>query len=90
MKQPVEVEIMGQRLTVTSEDSEEHVRHIAGYVDEQMRQAAAGPVKGSTLHLALVVALNIASEYWKLHHQQKEIDQTINRMAQRVLAGLEH
>ena len=89
MKQPIDVEIMGQRLTVTSDDSEEHIRQLAGYVDKQMRQAAGGRVKGSTLQLALVAALNIAGEYWKLHHRQEEIDQTINRMAQRVVTRLE-
>jgi hypothetical protein len=32
--------------------------------------------------------LNIASEYWKLQHQQEEAHQTINRMAQRIGARL--
>jgi len=89
MRQPVEVEIMGQRLTVASDEGEEHVRQVAGYVDQQMRQLAGGRVPALTLHLALVTALNIASEYRKLQRQQEELSQTINRLAQRVLARFE-
>ena len=88
MSAPVEVEIMGQRLTVASDDDAEHVRQVAGFVDQQMRDLADGRVQAATLHLALVTALNIASEYRKLQHQQEQLSQTINRMAQRILARL--
>ena len=88
MSTPVEVEIMGQRFTVASDEGEEHVRQVAGYVDQQMRQLADGRGSAATLHLALVTALNIASEYRKLQHQQEQLSQMINRMAQRILARL--
>ena len=87
MREPLEIEIMGQRLMVKSGDSEEHVRKVARYVDEQIRQLADTRF-ASTLDLALLAALNIASEYWKLQHQQEEAHQTINRMAQRIGACL--
>jgi len=87
MREPLEIEIMGQRLMVKSEESEEHVRKVARYVDEQIRQLADTRF-ASTLDLALVAALNIASEYWKLQHQQEEAHQTISRMAQRIGAHL--
>jgi len=87
MREPLEIEIMGQRLVVKSEDSEEHVRQAARYVDEQIRQLSDTRF-ASTLDLALVAALNIASEYWKLQHQQEKVHQTINRMAQRIGARL--
>jgi cell division protein ZapA len=88
MGRPVEVEIMGQRLTVASDDSEEHIRHVAGYVDQRMRQLADGRMPTASLHLALITALNIASEYWKLERQQEELRKTINRLAQRVSSSL--
>jgi cell division protein ZapA len=84
MRRPVEVEIMGQRLTVTSDDGEEHIREVAGYVDRRMRQLANGQPTGASLHLALITALNIASEYWKLQRQQEELHQMINRLTQRL------
>ncbi len=88
MAQPLEVEIMGQRLTVKSDEDEAHIREMAGYVDEQIRQVSDSRTAPS-LHAALAAALNIASEYWKLRHQQEELCQTINRLAQRVVTRLE-
>lgn len=88
MRQPLEVEIMGQRLTVASEDGEEHVRQVARYVEEQMQRLADGRLTATTLQLALVTALNIASEYRKLQHQQEELCRKVDRMAQRLLARL--
>ncbi|HEX7408794.1 MAG TPA: cell division protein ZapA [Candidatus Binatia bacterium] len=88
MSEPLEIEIMGQRLTVRSEDSEEHVRAVARYVDEQIRLLADTQLATTSLHLALVTALNIASEYWKLQHQQEEVYKTMNRMTQRIGARL--
>ncbi len=84
MDEPLEIEIVGQRLTVTSEDSEAHVRAVARYVDEQIRKLAEMQPSSAPLHLALVTALNITSEYWKLRHRQEEVQRTISRMAQRL------
>ena len=88
MKRPVEVEIMGQRLTVASDDGEAHVQQVAALVDQHMRELASHQPPTSTLQLALLTALNIASEYWKLQSQQEEVSQTINRLSKRVLARL--
>ena len=84
----VEVEIMGQRLTVASDEAEVHVRRVAGYVDGQMRQLAAGRASAGMADLALQTALNIASEYWKLQDQQEEVYRFIDRLSERVRAQL--
>jgi cell division protein ZapA len=85
----VEVEIMGQRLTVSSDEGEAHVRRVASYVDAQMRQLARTSANSGTGNLALLAALNIASEYWKLQDQQQEFHRTIHRLSERVLAQLD-
>ena len=88
MPAPVEVEIMGQRLVVASDDDEEHVRQVAGYVEQQMQRLAHGRVPAATVHLALVTALNIASQYRKLQDEQEELHRTISRLTQRMLTRL--
>jgi cell division protein ZapA len=88
MMQPVEVEIMGYRLTVASDDGEEHIREVAAYVERRMQQLTDGRGMAPSLNLALVTALNIASEWRKLQRQQEELCQTVNRTAQRVSAKL--
>ena len=88
MRPPVEVEIMGYRLVVASDDSEEHVREVAAHVNRRMQQLADGCRVAPSLNLALVTALNIASDWRKLQRQQEELCETINRTAQRVSAQL--
>lgn len=88
MRRPVEVEIMGFRLTVASDDSEEHLREVAAHVTRRMQQLSGGRVTALSLNLALVTALNIASDWRKLLHQQEELCETVNRTAQRVSAKL--
>jgi cell division protein ZapA len=88
MKRPLDVEIMGQSLTVTSDEGDDRVRQAAEYVDQRMRQLAGGQTGASLVQLALLAALNIASEYWKLQDEQEELHRTIHRLSQRVLARL--
>jgi cell division protein ZapA len=86
-RQAVEVEIMGQRFTVASDDGEDHVRKVARYLNEEMRRLSDGRRVAST-QLALLAALNIASEYWKLRESQEDLSQRVDRISQRVLAQL--
>jgi cell division protein ZapA len=86
MRRPVEVEIMGQLFSVTSEDGEEHIRRVAGYVDGKMREVSAGGRVASSYATAVLAALNIASEYQKLRAEKQEIEATIDRLAARLSA----
>jgi cell division protein ZapA len=83
MRHAVQVEIMGQTFSVTSEDGEEHVRRVAGYVDGKMREVTAGGRVASSYAAAVLAALNIASEYQKLREQSLEVEATIDRLAAR-------
>ena len=86
--QPVQIEIMGHHLTVVSDEGEEHVREVAAYVDARMRQLAEGRAAPSILYVALVAALNMASEYHKLRRVQDDVSQRIDRVSQRVIKSL--
>lgn len=84
MPQPVQVEIMGQTFSVTSEDGEDHVRRVAGYVDGKMKEITAGGRVASSYAAAVLAALNIASEYQKLRERSQEVEATIDRLAARL------
>ena len=88
MRQPVDVEIMGQALTVSSDDGPDHVRAVARYVDDQMRAMAADGRAVATIDVALLAALNIASEYQKLQQEHQKLTETIDRLSRRLLAEL--
>lgn len=78
---------MGQRFTVSSDDGEDHVRKVANYVNEHMRRLSEGH-KVAASRVALLAALNIASEYWKLRESQEDLEQRVDRISQRVLSQL--
>ena len=80
MKQAVEVKIMGQSFTVASDEGEEHVRRAAELVDAKMREASAANQSVTTLHLAILAALNIASEYQKLAEEQAAVQRAIDAL----------
>ncbi len=84
MKQVVEVQIFGQRFAVASEDGPEHVCRVAELVDRKMRDLSAGSRQVTTLNLALLAALNIASDYEKLREQHGALQQAIDRLSARV------
>ena len=84
MREPVQVEIMGQVFSVTSEDGAEHLRRVAGYVDEKMRDVMAGGKVSSSFTAAVMTALNIASEYQKLQQDLTEIERAIDRLTERL------
>jgi cell division protein ZapA len=84
MAEPVEVVIMGQVFSVTSEDGEEHIRGVASYVDGKMREIAAGGKVISSFTAAVLAALNIASECQKLRQNAAETEAAIGRLTERL------
>ena len=77
MKKPVEVEIMGQNVTVRSEEEESYVRKVAGYVDEKMQEVVNTTRPIAKFNVAVMAALNIAAEY---HRLKDRYDTMINRL----------
>lgn len=59
---PCQVEIFGQTYALRTDADEEHVRRVARLVDHKMREVAAGARSVSTLQIAVLAALDIASE----------------------------
>lgn len=84
MKQQVEVEVLGQRLTLLSDDGGDHVLEVAGHVDREARRLAASHPRASVLQLALLTALNIGSEWRKLSGDCAQMEEAIARLSRRL------
>ncbi|MYI75428.1 MAG: cell division protein ZapA [Acidobacteria bacterium] len=63
----VTVEIFGGRYPVRSGLDAEYVKRVAQYVDRKMHNAADQTRGGDTVRIAVLAALNIADEYFRLH-----------------------
>ena len=62
----VPVEILGQRYPIRSALDARYVQDLANFVDEKMRAASDVTPGGDSLRLAVVAALNIADEIFRL------------------------
>lgn len=73
----VNVEIMGQNLTVTSEAGDEWVKSVARTVDAKIKDIRAASQSVSSISLAILAALNFADE---LEHLRREHHDLMNRL----------
>ena len=78
----VTVDIHGQQYPIRSGLDPAYVAELAAYVDEKMRLASRESPAGDTLKLAVLAALNIADEYFRiLDDERRQNDQVANRAA---------
>ena len=62
----IHVEIHGQRYPIRSGLDAQYVTELAAFVDERMRKAATECPACDTLKIAVLAALNVADEYFRL------------------------
>ena len=68
-----QVEIFGQTYALRSNADEDHVRQVAGFLDLRMREVASASRSVSTLQIAVLAALDIASEYMQAEAESKRV-----------------
>ena len=88
MKKALDVEILGQRLTISSDAEEAYMMKVAEYVDEKMQELArsAKPVARSTI--PVLAALNIADEYHRLKDAHESILSRLNQLSKKLSTTL--
>jgi cell division protein ZapA len=79
----VQVEIQGQRYPIKTTLEPKYVQDLAAYVDRKMAMASEVSPSSDTLGLAVLTALNIADELFRMRHQQ--VDE-FGAIAERALA----
>jgi cell division protein ZapA len=84
MSRVVTVEIAGQRYPIRSALDERYVAELAAYVDGKMRAAAETAPASDLLGLAILVALNVADEYFRARQLQSSARGELNDRALRL------
>jgi cell division protein ZapA len=85
----VEVEIYGQRYTITGEADEEYVKRLANYVDTQIRVLAQGLKTGTRAKLAVLAALNIAHQLFQAERTRQEGEAEMERRTLSLVESIE-
>ncbi len=65
MKQVIELNISGHRLAVKSEEGEQYIRAVEGYLNGKIEEVKGTTKAVSSLDLTLLAALNITGELIK-------------------------
>ncbi len=80
----VTVEIAGQRYPIRSDLDERYIAELAAYVDQKMRAAVNAAPESDMLGLAILVALNVADDYFRARQQQSSVHGELNERALRL------
>jgi cell division protein ZapA len=88
----VPVEIFGQTYTVRAGADPGYVEQLAAYVDEQMREISRSGAVVDSVRIAVLAALNIADEVFRLKAQvqdgQAQLHQRARLLADELSAAL--
>ena len=72
MKKSYEVSILNQKLVLKSEADERYVHKVADFVNKKIHEITANTKSVSTLSVAILTALNVADDYFKLREKSKQ------------------
>ena len=84
MNSVVTVEIAGQRYPIRSGLDSAYVVELAAYVDQKMRAASEAAPTTDRVTLAMLVALNLADEYFRARQQQSSAHGDLSERALRL------
>ncbi|MFV9511131.1 cell division protein ZapA [Tepidibacillus sp. LV47] len=72
-KNRLTISIFGQQYTIVGKASPNYIRMISGYVDEKMREIAKSNQRLDSTKIAVLTAVNIADEYFRLKQEYDEL-----------------
>jgi cell division protein ZapA len=80
----VTVDIHGQPYAIRSSLDAAYVAELAAYVDEKMRRAMEESPTGDTLRVAVLAAINIADEYFRIRDEAQRHQDTVASRAEAI------
>lgn len=84
MKRSLNVEILGQSFTISSDADEGYVLRVAGYVNDKMQELSRASKPAAKSNVAMLTALNIADEYHRLKEAHEAMLKRINQLSKQL------
>jgi len=72
MRKTFEVTLLNQKFQLKSESDEKYVQRVADYVNKKLFDIQEKTKSVSSLNVALLAALNIADDFFKMKHESKD------------------
>jgi cell division protein ZapA len=89
MKSPVVVSIGGHRYTLRSDEDDKVVRDMAAHVDKHLRDLQKQTRAADTQSLAILTALQITEELWKVKRTHAELKKKVRDKGKALLQLIE-
>lgn len=89
MKSSTKVEIFGRSYLIKGDADEQYTSELADYVDKRMREIAEKNPSIPPSKMAILAALNIANELFKLKEEFKQEKGQIEDKARRLIGLLD-
>ncbi|GIX47730.1 MAG: cell division protein ZapA [Candidatus Tectimicrobiota bacterium] len=87
MAEDIEVTILGQRFRIAAgEASPAYLQQLAGYVDERLRAVASTSKAMPLNRMAILAALNIADDLFKLRQHYEHTARLLDAKAEQLIA----
>jgi cell division protein ZapA len=88
-KSVVQVQILGQQLSIRGEADQDYILGVAGYVDRKMREITEKLPVASLSKVAILASLNIADELFKERASREREGETLTDRTARLHAVLD-
>jgi len=82
----VEVYILGQRYTIKGDAPEEHIKKLASYVDEKLKEVYSASPNIAPVKASILAAINIADELFKQMSEEEKLANCIEDKTNKLTA----
>lgn len=79
-KKGVCVDIFGSEYVIKGEGNPDHIKDVAKYVDDKMREVSLVTSNVSSLKVAILTTLNLADEIFKLKKEKVLFEKGFNKV----------
>ncbi|MDD1749725.1 MAG: cell division protein ZapA [Methanothrix sp.] len=81
----VQVEIFGQVYSIKGKDDPAYIRELAAFIDSKMKEVQKGTGTADPHRVAILTALTITDELYRLREQYGNMEKTSENAARRLL-----
>ncbi len=86
----VQVNIFGQVYHIKGKDDPAYIRDLASFVDAKMNEVQKGTGTAEPHRVAILTALTISDELFRIREQQSALEAGVGNSVQRLLDLTEH
>ena len=85
MKKQYHIRVLGEDISVLSDSGDEYVETVVKYVNDKVKEIQDTTKTINTVHVAILAALNIADEYYKVKEIKENICQQMESRSEKLI-----